>query len=219
MTSESSAVSRFCRYLAIPPDQFLRDNTAIDNILDLLEAMTINTIILPGIGGSGESHWQTLWERRDPRAVVFQPSSWDQPKLDDWIAALDRAVATAAEPAVLVAHSLACLLVAHWVARGAARVAGAFLVAVPDPDGPVFPAERAASFRAVPAQTLPFPTLIVASANDPYGSLGYVERCAARWGAGLIVAGALGHINEASGLGEWPFGVALLTSFRTGLGR
>jgi uncharacterized protein len=183
----------------------------------LLATMNVNTIILPGIGGSGESHWQTVWRRHDPCATVFQPSSWDQPELDDWIAALDRAVASAAQPPLLVAHSLACLLVAHWAARGAAHVAGAFLVAVPDPDGPVFPAEQAATFRAVPSQALPFPTLVVASSDDPYGSLGYVQRCAADWEAGLVVAGALGHINDASGLGEWPFGAALLTSFRAGL--
>jgi uncharacterized protein len=182
--------------------------------------MNVSTIILPGIGGSGESHWQTLWQRQDPCAIVFQPSSWDQPELDDWIAALDRAVASAAEPPLLVAHSLACLLVAHWAARAdAAHVAGAFLVAVPDPDGPVFPAEHAATFRAVPSRALPFPTLVVASSNDPYGSLGYVQRCAADWEAGLVVAGALGHVNDASGLGEWQFGAALLTSFQTGLGR
>src|SRR5262245_12003819 len=98
--------------------------------------MTIGTIILPGLGGSGEGHWQTLCRGSDPSAMAFQPSSWDQPKLDDWVAALDRAVASAADPALLVAHSLACLLVAHWAARGAVPIAGAFLVAVPDPDGP-----------------------------------------------------------------------------------
>ena len=181
--------------------------------------MNVSTLILPGIGGSGEAHWQTLWSRRDPSLLSFQPSSWDEPELDDWIAALDRAVASAARPPVLIAHSLACLLVAHWAARSGARVAGAFLVSVPDPDSPEFPAERAATFRAVPGQALAFPTLVVASSNDPYGSLGYMQRCAADWDAGLVVAGALGHINGASGLGEWPFGAALLTAFRAGLAR
>src|SRR6202022_5196538 len=100
---------------------------------------------------------------------------------------------------------------------GAPHAAAPSLVAAPDPDGPVFPAEQAATFRAVPSRALPFPTLVVASSDDPYGSLGYVQRCAADWEAGLVVAGALGHINDASGLGGWPFGAALLTSFRAGL--
>ncbi|MDB5367970.1 MAG: hypothetical protein JWM77_3897 [Rhodospirillales bacterium] len=181
--------------------------------------MKVDALILPGIGGSGESHWQTLWGRLDPRALAFEPSSWDEPELDDWIAALDRAVASAAQPPVLVAHSLACLLVAHWAARGSAEVAGAFLVSVPDPDSPVFPAKQAATFRAVPSRALPFPSLVVASSDDPYGSLGYMRGRAAEWDADLVVAGALGHINEATGLGDWPFGAALLTAFRAGLAR
>ncbi|MGD0421713.1 MAG: alpha/beta hydrolase [Xanthobacteraceae bacterium] len=74
----------------------------------------------------------------------------------------------AAEPPILVAHSLACLLVAHWAARGNSRnVQGGFLVAVPDPDGSSFPKVEAALFRAVPEITLPFPALVVASNDDP----------------------------------------------------
>ncbi|WP_119681150.1 RBBP9/YdeN family alpha/beta hydrolase [Indioceanicola profundi] len=175
------------------------------------------TIILPGYGGSGEAHWQTLWERADAGMVRFQPSSWDQPDLQDWITALDRAVAAASEPPLLVAHSLACLLVPHWAAaRPDRRIAGAFLVAVPDPDGPQFP-EEAPSFRAVPDRTLPFPTLIIASTDDPFGTTAHAERRARAWGAGFIEVGALGHINSSSGLGDWPLGAKLLSAFRAGL--
>src|SRR5438105_3158430 len=124
------------------------------------------TIILPGVGGSGDAHWQTHWQSRDRDMVRFRPASFDAPDLDDWLAALDRAVAASSEPALLVAHSLACLLVAHWAARGGRLARGAFLVAVPDPASPSFPAE-AASFARVPDDPLPFPSLIVASANDP----------------------------------------------------
>ena len=41
-------------------------------------------ITLPGLGGSGDTHWQTLWERTDARFTRFQPASWDQPDLHDW---------------------------------------------------------------------------------------------------------------------------------------
>lgn len=180
--------------------------------------MRSSTIILPGIGGSGDAHWQTLWQRANPAFRRFQPASWDQPQLDDWIAALDRAVAEAQEPPLLVAHSLACLLVAHWAARSQAAVRGALLAAVPDPRGPEFPAV-ASSFGGVPEQPLRFPALIVASSDDPYGSLSYAQGRAAAWGAGLVVAGALGHINAASGIGDWPQGRALLEAFATGTGR
>lgn len=140
-------------------------------------------VILPGIGGSGESHWQTFWQKSDPSMVRFQPTDWDKPDLNDWLAALDRAIEEAAQAPILVAHSLACLLVAHWAARGPGRqVQGAFLVAVPDPDGPAFPAVEAASFRAVPETTLPFPALVVASSDDPYGSVSYALEVARRLG-------------------------------------
>lgn len=173
-------------------------------------------ITLPGIGNSGKTHWQTLWEEADPAFARFAPTDWDAPDLDDWIAALDRAVAACTEPPVLVAHSLACLLVPHWRARSSRPVAGAFLVAVPDPSSDAFPAE-AAGFANVPETPLPFPTLVVASSNDPYGSMAYARRRAGQWGSGLTEAGALGHINGASGLGDWPAGRALLDAFAAGL--
>lgn len=169
-------------------------------------------ILLPGFGGSGPDHWQTLWERWDPRLRRFSPSSWDAPVLADWIDALEASVAAEPEPPVLVAHSLACLLVLHWSARSRRAVRGAFLVALPDPNGALFPAE-AESFRAPPMRPLPFPSLIVASTDDPYGAPSYVAESAEALGADLHVAGALGHINGASGLGDWPRGRVLLDAF------
>jgi predicted alpha/beta hydrolase family esterase len=94
---------------------------------------------------------------------------------------------------------------------------GAFLVSVPDPDGPAFPAE-AASFKA-PDNPLPFPALIVASTTDPFGTLEYSQTRSREWRTGLVVAGALGHINAASGLADWPQGVGLFQAFCAGLGR
>jgi predicted alpha/beta hydrolase family esterase len=124
-----------------------------------------DTITLPGLGGSGDTHWQTIWERDDARFMRFQPASWDQPDLDDWEQSLERAVRSCATPPVLVAHSLACLLVAHWAARFPSSIAGAFLVAVPDPDGANFPME-AAAFKTVPDRALPFPSLVIASGRS-----------------------------------------------------
>jgi predicted alpha/beta hydrolase family esterase len=180
------------------------------------------SVILPGIYNSGETHWQTHWEAADPYARRLRPSDWDRPDLDDWIAALDRAIADAGEPPLLVVHSLACLLVAHWAGRtvdAAHRVRGAFLVSVPDPNGPAFPIHHASTFaRPIPLHRLPFAALVVASSNDPYASSDHARSTAAAWGAGFVLAGALGHINEASGLGCWPQGAALFEAFRTGTG-
>ncbi len=169
-------------------------------------------IHLPGIGNSGNTHWQTRWEEADTSIRRFSPASWDAPDLPDWIAALERVVRSAATPPVLVAHSLACLLVAHWQKVSDAPARGAFLVAVPDPSSAAFPA-KAAGFAAAPQERFRFPSLIVASTDDPYGSLPYAEMRAAQWGGDLEIIGAFGHINGQSGLEDWPEGRGLLRVF------
>jgi uncharacterized protein len=177
-------------------------------------------IILPGIGSSDEMHWQTVWQRSNESMIRFQPKDWDHPDLNDWIEALDRSIEKTASEPILVAHSLACLLVVHWAARRHhGSVAGAFLVGVPDPEGPCFPAIEAASFRTVPQMPLGFPTLIVASDNDPYGSIDHARARAAAWDAGLVSVGTLGDMNSASNLGDWPLGAMLLEAFRAGTKR
>jgi len=175
-------------------------------------------ITLPGIGGSDHAHWQTAWEQADARFTRFQPASWDEPDLDDWMEALERAVGGRGQPPVLVAHSLACLLVSHWASQSPSRVAGAFLVSVPDPNGRRFPT-AAAPFGSAPCEPLRFPSLIVASTDDPYATLDHTRQSALAWQCGLVVAGALGHINASSGLGHWPQGRALLDAFCAGLPR
>lgn len=177
-----------------------------------------STIILPGIGGSADAHWQTCWERSTPGMTRFQPASWNTPVLENWLSALSAAVANAPEPPFLVAHSLACLLVAHWSARQpSAPLKGAFLVAVPDADGPAFPAS-AESFRGDPDVRLRFPSLVVASEDDPFDPFARGRLRAKVWGSGLIIAGRLGHISEDSALGEWQFGKRLFEAFQAGAG-
>lgn len=165
-------------------------------------------LILPGIGGSGPEHWQTLWEQQHRDYRRAQMPDWDRPELEAWLAALGAAVAEAPEPIVVAAHSLGCLALAHYCGRGG-RVAAALLVAVPDPAGPAFPS-AARSFADFPRAPLGFPSRVVASRNDPYGSFDFARGCAHDWGSALSDVGAAGHINAESGLGDWPAGHALL---------
>ena len=172
-------------------------------------------LILPGIGNSGPQHWQSLWEASDARMRRVAQRDWDRPACEDWRAALEAAVAASGPRTLLVAHSLACLLVAHWAARTTRSVAGALLVAVPDPSGRSFPVE-ATGFGDVPMQSLKFPSVVVASSDDPYGPPDWAARCANAWGSRLVESGPKGHINAASGLGDWPEGRALLASLAPG---
>jgi uncharacterized protein len=166
--------------------------------------MDQNILIVPGIGNSGPLHWQSLWQAARPGWRRLAVPDWDQVRCADWVAALE---AQAPRGGIIVAHSLGCLAVAHWAARG--MLHGALLVAVPDPHGPAFP-DAASGFAPLPMERLPFPTIIAASSNDPYGSMEHARVCASAWGSELVSMGAHGHLNAASGLGGWPAGWRLL---------
>ena len=169
-------------------------------------------LVLPGHGNSGPQHWQSRWELRHPDWQRVNLGNWDSPACDDWVRALDMAVAACPSPPLLVAHSLACLLVAHWAHRSALPLKGAFLVAVPDPQGECFPA-MARGFVPVSMAPFAFRSLVVASANDPFGSLAHAKHCASAWGSAFVDIGQAGHINADSGHGEWDEGYALLQQF------
>ncbi|NOT22463.1 MAG: serine hydrolase family protein [Nitrospiraceae bacterium] len=169
-------------------------------------------LVLPGIGNSGTQHWQTLWELRHPDWQRVNLGEWNSPACDNWVRALDAAVRACSSPPVLVAHSLGCLLVAHWAQRSALVPKGAFLVAVPDPQSTNFPA-TACGFAPVPMVPFAFQSFVVASANDSLGSLGYAEHCAMVWGSTFVDIGQAGHINADSGHGEWNEGYDLLQRF------
>ena len=101
--------------------------------------MSVDTpvLVLPGIGNSGPQHWQTLWELRHPDWRRVNLDHWDSPVCDEWVRALDVAVQACPSPPLLVAHSLACLLVAHWASCVPTTVKGALFVAIPEPGQPL----------------------------------------------------------------------------------
>lgn len=172
-----------------------------------------SVLVLPGWNGSGPKHWQSVWERRDPALRRVQQASWTEPRLGDWALALERAVVAAPSPVILVAHSLACALVAHWARAGSTRrAAAALLVAPADVDR--LRSGRIHGFSPVPLEPLPFAAWVVASEDDPHCELGRARAFARAWGAHLLGAGAAGHINVESGHGAWPEGEALLAQIR-----
>ena len=171
-------------------------------------------LILPGIGNSGPEHWQSIWQAANPNFHRVVQQDWDHPQCADWVQALEQAVAHFGSRSVLVAHSLGCLLVAHWALLTRHRIQGALLVAPPDTLAAAFPAQ-ANTFSPAPLKPLPFPSIVVASSNDPYASISYSETLASAWSSRLVNIGAAGHINAASGFGEWDDGFLLLQSFIT----
>lgn len=170
-------------------------------------------LILAGINNSGPDHWQSLWQKKHPEFLKVQHRDWDHPVCSEWMADLEKAVEGAGTETVLVAHSLGCLLLVHWAAKSLLPVKAALLVSVPDPSGANFP-EEAKGFDDLPSGRFRFPSIIVASTNDPYGSHEHMQACAEMWGSRFITLGAYGHINASSGLGSWPEGYELLSSLR-----
>ena len=133
-------------------------------------------------------------------------------RLDEALLADD---ALLAQPAVLVAHSLGCHLVAAWAAHSqhVQRVKAAWLVAPPDLDDPARLEQlppQLHGWRAVLRQRLPFAAKVLASSNDPYSTVARAQALALDWGAQFECLGDTGHVNEASGLGDWPQGWARL---------
>ncbi len=167
-------------------------------------------LILPGWQGSGEGHWQSRWEALHGYQRVEQ-HNWLHPLRGDWMLRLEEEVLKREGAVLLAAHSLGCILVAWWAAhsRHAARVAGALLVAPPDiardDNRQIIP-----GWAPVQRQPLPFKSVVVASSDDPFGSLENASRLAADWGSSFYPLGARGHINADSGLGDWEEGHALL---------
>jgi predicted alpha/beta hydrolase family esterase len=173
--------------------------------------MATSVLIVPGFGDSGPDHWQSLWEETHPDYRRVMQRDWFQPERDEWVAALDAAVAQAEHPVVLVAHSLGCLAVAYWAEQHQRPIQGALLVAPPDADDPDFAADDG-GFAPVPLSPLPFASIVVASADDPYCSLERASSFARAWGSLCVSVGASGHINTAAGFGPWPFGEELLAA-------
>ncbi len=170
-------------------------------------------LTIPGLNNSGPGHWQTLWEDMRGDCQRVDLGSWASPNRNAWVTRLDAAVREVNGPIILAAHSLGCLAVAWWGALQSQAygwpVTGALLVAPPDCDRMETP-ETIGSFGPTPRGQLPFPSIVIASRNDPYIFFERAHSIAKNWGSTFVDAGFCGHINADAGLGEWGFGQALL---------
>lgn len=172
-------------------------------------------LIVPGLYDSGPEHWQSYWGRVRGDCRRIEQRDWQTPRRDDWVAAVEAAVAGEPSPPVLVAHSLGCATVAHWARQTRLRLRGALLVAPSDVEAPSYPSGTT-GFAPMPLDRLPFPTIVVASSNDEYVTPARAAAFAGAWGARLVEIGPAGHINSASALADWPAGQRLLDELVAG---
>lgn len=175
---------------------------------------SFDVLVLPGRGNSGVDHWQTHWLGVLPNASRVLQAGWDAPDPDDWVRRVGSAIALAPRPVVLVAHSLATITAVKWAADAPpeqlAKLRAAFLVATTDVENPDPSFDLVRPFAPVPRKRLPFPTLVVASRNDPRVSVARSQEFAAAWGADWVDVGERGHMGSADRLALWPEGLLLL---------
>jgi uncharacterized protein len=171
--------------------------------------LTTPVLIVPGWGDSGPQHWQSLWELANPGFRRVVQRDWQYPIRTEWVETLTREIRAAGRPAVVVAHSLGCIAVAHCANAGAPPIHGALLVAPPDVEDPDFP-PLSEGFAPVPRARLAFPSIVVASRNDPFTDVERARGLAEAWGSRFVDAGDSGHLNTDAGFGPWPLGETLL---------
>jgi predicted alpha/beta hydrolase family esterase len=163
-------------------------------------------LIVPGLGNSGPGHWQSHWQQRLGATRVL-PRDWNHPDRADWTHAI--AAAVWRHPgAILIAHSLGVAAIAH-AAQDNPRIniAGALLVAPADADSGLHTPDSCRPFASIPLRRFPFPTIVVASRNDPTVTLDRARVFAHAWGSEMVDAGEAGHLNVESGHGPWPEGL------------
>lgn len=167
-------------------------------------------LLIPGLGNSGPGHWQRRWQDKMRTAQWVEQADWDEPLLEDWIGAIERAIQYANRPVVLVGHSLGVPAIVHTAQRlPDTKVRGAFLVAPPDVDeNPKVP-KATLPFANLPNDPLPFPSIMVASSDDAFCTPERAGDMANAWGSEFHVAKEAGHINAASGHGPWPDGLMM----------
>lgn len=171
--------------------------------------MTRPHLIVPGLNGSGEGHWQRHWIADHPDAYLVEQTDWTNPQAGRWMHRLETAV-IAHPGALIIAHSLGSVLAARLATSPVAPlVGGALLVAPADIERTGTLHARSYEFGNLPTDPLPFPALVVASRDDIYMARDKARDLAAAWRAQFLDIGNAGHINVASGFGRWVRGYEL----------
>jgi len=178
--------------------------------------MNYTLLIVPGLGDSQKEHWQNYWLAKYENSRKVIQNDWDRPILSDWLLKLTAAIAAIDGKIIIVAHSLAVSLVAHWsTTNNTQKIVGALLVAPADVDSCTHTPEEIWNFSPIPLLKLDFPSILITSSNDPYISVERAQFLAEQWGSTFIDIGPKGHLNSDSKLEYWEVGQGILKSLLT----
>jgi uncharacterized protein len=178
-----------------------------------MKAAETDILIVPGYTNSGPGHWQTRWEAKLSTARRVEQDSWSKPDRAEWTASMADAVNASTRPVIIVAHSLGVATAVQAIADYRRPIAGAFLVAPPDVANEAIRPKHLMTFGPYSRDPLPFPSIVVASRNDPFCAYDVAEDIAGAWGSLLVDGGEIGHINAESGHGPWPEGLLVFAKF------
>ena len=196
------------------PPLLLRKPLIADSNADYFGCRFANfkILIMPGLHGSDNDHWQSAWERWYPEFQRVEQPDWESAELDNWARRLIDKATGSFRPVIVVAHSFGCLATIRASELQPGLIAGALLVAPADP-------ARFSLESHLPVSNLDIQTTIVASTNDPYMRLERAGQWADRWGSQIVTLKDAGHINVQSGYRSWPWGLELLESVCQRAGR
>jgi predicted alpha/beta hydrolase family esterase len=170
------------------------------HIVTPLARLPLRTLIVPGLNNSDHNHWQSRWQWLYPHFERVEQAHWDVPDLQVWSAQLGRVLRSDNRPTLIVAHSFGCLTTVHRGHLDAPNLIGALLVAPADP-------KKFGVENALRDACLDCPSIVIGSTDDPWLSFDRAVHWANKWGSEFVNAGALGHINADSDLGNWKFGL------------
>ena len=183
-----------------------------------MKSSETDILILPGYGGADPGHWQQRLAQKLSAARIVEQADRDMGSLAAAVGVVEAALKGASKPVVFVTHSAGGQLLAHAMQMIAdhdvkAKARGGFLVAPPCDDALKRLQGLDPAFVPTPRGPLPFPSILVASSNDPHATLEQSADIALAWGSQFAEAGEAGHINVASGHGPWPEGLMRFAGF------
>ena len=149
-----------------------------------------------------DDHWIERWGQRLSTARKVPTGTNGADPLVD-------AIGSASGPVVVIAHK-------DGVERLVSLVSAADEVAV---RGALLVAPRGGQPMGERDEPLPFPSILVASRNDPDCDYDTAESMGARWGSQVMDAGQAGGIDHESGHGPWPEGLMVFARFIGSLDR
>lgn len=170
----------------------------------------LHNIIVPGVGGSNEHHWQSWIETRLSHVSRVE-QNWNQPILDQWVDQLIHLIKNTNDCLQIIAHSFGCLTSIATLAKYPSiqhRIKKLILVAPANPirfDQTGFSQNEVESFFDYFKQLeIKVPSIMLISENDPWLEYEDAKYFAEIWKIPYVNLGKVGHINVDSGFGAFP---------------